>query len=106
MPTVTIARTAKLEPPAGLGVGRIVDAIVQTAALEPGGVTAASLGLKTVYGEPTLTSREFDYVFLGSTSRPGSLGNYLVIDSQFIGTTGAPIRAVGSHWCSLKVVGE
>ena len=104
MPTVTIVRTAKLEPPAGLGVGRIVDAIVQTAALEH--TTAANLGLKTIYGEPTLTSREVDYVFLGSTSRPGSLGNYLVIDSQFIGTTGAPIRAVGSHWCSLKVVGE
>jgi len=104
MPAVTIVRTAKLEPPAGLGVGRIVDAIVNTAALET--VSSASLGLKTVYGEPTLTSREFNYVFLGSTSRPGSLDNYLVIDSQFIGTTGAPVRSVGSHFCSLKVVGE
>jgi len=104
LPTVTIVRTAKLEPPAGLGVGRIVDAIVQTAALES--VSAASVGLKTIYGEPTLTSREVDYVFLGSTNTRGGLGNYLVIDIQFIGTTGAPVRATGSHFCSLKVIGE
>jgi len=104
MPAVTIVRTAKLEPPAGLGVGRIVDAIVNTAALER--TTAASLGLKTVYGEPILTSREFDYYFLGSTSRPGSLMNYLVIDFQFLGTAGRPLRGTGSHYCGLKVVGE
>ena len=104
MPTVTIVRTARLEPPAGLGVGRIVDGIVQTAALER--TTAASLGLKTIYGEPTLTSREFDYYFMGSVSRPGSLMNYLVVDIQFLGTAGRPLRATGSHFCGLKVVGE
>ena len=104
MPTVTIVRAAKLEPPTGLGVGRIVDAIVQTAAQER--TTAADLGLKTIYGEPSITSREFDYVAMGSVSRAGSLMNYVVIDIQFLGTAGRPLRATGSHFCGLKVVGE
>jgi len=104
MPTVTIRRVMRIVDPVKGIQGFLVDGEVLTAALES--VTAADLGLRTITSEPELTSRERSYVFYGSTSRPGSPGNYFVPDIDYIATAGAPVRATGSHSAGFKVVGE
>jgi len=104
MPTVTIRRVMRIVDPVKGIQGFLVDGEVLTAALES--VTAADLGLRTITSEPELTSRERSYVFYGSTSRPGSLGNYFVPDMDYVATPGATVRATGCHSAGFKVVGE
>ncbi len=81
-----------------------VDAVIYTAALEH--ITAADLGLKTVYTDPDLTSKEPDYTVSGSVNSPGSPSNYIVVDLMYIATSGAAVQATGSHYVKARVVGD
>jgi len=104
MASVNINFITKIAQTPGGKPVKQVDAGILTAALEH--ITAADLGLKTIYTHPDITSRESDYTVSGSVNSPGSLGNYVVVDLMYIATSGAPVQASGSHYIKMRVVGD
>jgi len=103
MVTVTIRRTARIEPALGLGP-RATEAVVYAASGER--VYAKDVNLRTITGEPSLTSRELNYYPIGSVNSPGSLGNYFVVQWVYTGTSGPSVEGTGSHYANVIVGGE